>query len=152
MTALQYRKTHSSDVEAQFDVRSKTRENPISKARLAEMGVTPASMVEGLESGEFCGWVCLSGSSVVGFCTGHIATGEVLVLAVLPAFEGQGIGKQLLGRVVADLKQAGTSMIWLSADSDSAIRAHGFYRQLGWRPNGEVLENGDEILVLSATV
>lgn len=152
MTALQFRKTQNNDVEALFDVRGKTRENPIPKARLAEMGVTPASMVEGLESGELLGWVCLSDSSVVGFCTGHIATGEVLVLAVLPAFEGQGIGKQLLGKVVADLQQAGANLIWLSADSNSAIRAHGFYRQLGWRPSGEVLENGDEILVLSATV
>ncbi len=149
---LEFRKTQNNDVEALFDVRSKTRENPISKARLAEMGVTPASMVEGLEAGELCGWVCLSGSSVVGFCTGHIATGEVLVLAVLPAFEGQGIGKQLLGRVVADLQQAGAKLLWLSADSNSAIRAHGFYRQLGWVPSGEVLENGDEVLVLNATV
>ncbi|WP_394170691.1 GNAT family N-acetyltransferase [Saccharospirillum alexandrii] len=152
MAALQFRKTQNNDVEALFDVRGKTRENPIPKARLAEMGVTPASMVEGLESGELLGWVCLSDSLVVGFCTGHIATGEVLVLAVLPAFEGQGIGKQLLGKVVADLQQTGANLIWLSADSNSAIRAHGFYRQLGWRRSGEVLENGDEILVLSATV
>lgn len=152
MTALQYRKTQRNDVEAQFDVRSKTRENPISKARLAGMGVTPASMVEGLESGELCGWVCLNDTSVVGFCTGHIATGEVLVLAVLPAFEGRGIGKQLLGRVVEDLQQAGANLIWLSADSNSAVRAHGFYRQLGWLPSGEVLDNGDEILELRYTI
>lgn len=152
MQTLQYRKTESKDVDAQFDVRSKTRENPISIARLAEMGVTPASMVEGLESGELCGWVCLCNSSVVGFCTGYIATGEVLVLAVLPAFEGQGIGKQLLGRVVEDLQQGGASLIWLSADSDSAIRAHGFYRQLGWVPSGEVLGNGDEVLEFQASI
>lgn len=148
MAALQYRKTRNTDVEALFDVRGKTRENPIPKARLAEMGITPASMIEGLESGELLGWVCLSDSSVVGFCTGHIATGEVLVLAVLPAFEGQGIGKQLLSRVVADLQQAGANRIWLSADSNSAVRAHGFYRRMGWRPSGEVLANGDEILEL----
>lgn len=152
MTALQYRKTQNNDVEALFDVRSKTRENPISRARLAEVGVTPVSMIEGLESGELCGWVCLSDSSVVGFCTGHIATGKVLVLAVLPAFEGQGIGKQLLGRVVEDLQQTGARLIWLSADSNSGIRAHGFYRQLGWVPSGEVLENGDEILELRSSI
>lgn len=57
MTALQFRKTQNNDVEALFDVRGKTREKPVPKARVAEMGVTPASLVEGLESGALCGWV-----------------------------------------------------------------------------------------------
>lgn len=152
MAVLKYRHTQTHHVDALFEVRSNTRDNPISKVRLAEMGVTPASMREGLESGALCSWVCTTNAQVVGFCTGHIATGEVLVLAVLPAFEGQGVGKQLLGRVVAELQQLGARLIWLSADSNSAVRAHGFYRKLGWRPTGDVLENGDEILVLSASV
>ena len=83
---------------------------------------------------------------MVGFCTGQISTGKVLVLAVLPAFEGLGVGKQLLGKVVAKLLQSGKNPVWLAADSNSAVSAHGFYRRLGWEPIGQVLENGDEIL------
>ncbi|WP_037338693.1 GNAT family N-acetyltransferase [Saccharospirillum impatiens] len=150
MTTLHFRKTENGDVTALFDVRSKTRENPISTARLAEMGVTHASTVEGLETGQLCSWVCLSGPNVVGFCTGHLPTGEVLVLAVLPEFEGQGIGKQLLGNVVDAIQQGGTHPIWLSADSNATVKAHGFYRRLGWVPSGQTLGNGDEVLELDS--
>lgn len=144
--SLCFRETRCDDVNQLFYVRSKTRENPISKARLAELGITHASSVEGFESGDLYGWVCVNHEKVVGFCTGQISTGEVLVLAVLPAFEGQGVGKQLLSKVVDKLLQSGTTSVWLAADRNSAVRAHGFYRRLGWEPTGQVLENGDEIL------
>ncbi|WP_434985434.1 GNAT family N-acetyltransferase [Vreelandella zhaodongensis] len=144
--ALHYRKTRSDDVGELFDVRSKTRENPISIDRLAQMGITHAAVAAGIESGDLHGWVCMSQKRIVGFCTGDITTGEVLVLAVLPDFEGQGVGKQLLGNVVGKLRRSGVNPVWLAADRNSAVRAHGFYRRLGWVPTGEVLENGDEIL------
>lgn len=143
---LHYRKSRTVDINDLFDVRSKTRENPISRARLAQMGVTHASLADGLESGLLCSWVCTSDERVVGFCIGDTSTGEVLVLAVLPDFEGLGIGKQLLRRVVDQLLVSELNSVWLAADSNPSIRAHGFYRFLGWRPTGEVLENGDEIL------
>ncbi|MFC7367145.1 GNAT family N-acetyltransferase [Vreelandella zhaodongensis] len=143
---LHYRKTQSDDVSALFEVRGKTRENPISIQQLAQMGITHAAIVAGFESGEWFGWVCVSQERVVGFCTADMATGEVLVLAVLADFEGKGVGKQLLGNVVDQLQRSGANPIWLAADSNAGVRAHGFYRQLGWVPTGEVLENGDEIL------
>jgi hypothetical protein len=34
------------------------------------------------------------------------------------------------------------------ASADPTVRAHGFYRALGWRPTGERTANGDEILEL----
>ena len=144
--SLCFRETRCDDVDELFDVRSKTRENPISRTRLAQLGITHASSVEGFESGDLYGWVCVSHEKVVGFCTGQSSSGKVLVLAVLPAFEGLGVGKQLLGKVVAKLLQSGKNPVWLAADSNSAVRAHGFYRRLGWEPIGQVLENGDEIL------
>lgn len=149
--ALHFRKTQSNDVSGLFEVRGKTRDNPISKQQLAQMGITHAAVVEGLESGELYGWVCVNQDSVVGFCTGDMATGEVLALAVLPGFEGQGVGKRLLGNVVDQLQSNGANPVWLAADSNARVRAHGFYRRLGWLPTGDVLENGDEILALHAT-
>lgn len=145
---LNYRKIQSADIERMFVIRASTRENPISKERLAQMGVTPESMLQGLEREHLCGWVCLVDNAVVGFCCADLNTGEVLVLALLPEFEGQGIGRQLLNHVVAELKEQGTQRIWLAADSDPAIRAYGFYRKLGWVPTGERLANGDEVLIL----
>jgi GNAT superfamily N-acetyltransferase len=84
----------------------------------------------------------------VGFCNGDGTTGEVLVLAVLPEYEAKGIGKKLLTCVVEWLRSIGFEQPWLAASPESSVRAHGFYRSLGWRPSGRVLENGDEILQL----
>ncbi|HDZ48232.1 hypothetical protein LCGC14_0209900 [marine sediment metagenome] len=147
-----YRKTRIEDIDALFEVRSKTRENPISKERLAQMGITSISSANGFKGGELCGWVCLEQETIIGFCTGHIPTGEILVLALLPDFEGHGIGRTLLSRVVAELQKHSSNSVWLSADPNPAIRAHGFYRRLGWKATGNVLENGDEILEFYSSV
>ncbi len=72
----------------------------------------------------------------------------MLVLAVLDGHEGLGIGARLLTRVVRWLRSEDHPQPWLAASPDPRIRAHGFYRALGWRPTGEALENGDQILVL----
>src|SRR5258705_8572345 len=74
-----------------FDVRGATRENAISRERLAALGITPTSVAEHLAAGATRGWVCVSESRIVGFCIGELATGEVLVLAVLAHVEGGGI-------------------------------------------------------------
>lgn len=143
----QYRKTQSADVDRLFVIRARTRENPIPVERLAQMGITPAATRLGFEREQLYGWVCLCEEVIVGFCSADLKTGEVLVLALLPEFEGQGIGRQLLEHVVADLRRNGQSSIWLAADSNSGVRAHGFYRRLGWEPSGQTLDNGDEVLV-----
>ena len=46
------------------------------------------------------------------------------------------------------MREAGIKRIGLAAPSDPALRAHGFYRAVGWMPTGERTENGDEILEL----
>jgi GNAT superfamily N-acetyltransferase len=103
-----------------------------------------------MASGRVKGWVCLHESNLVGFANGDVATGEVLVLAVLPEYERRGIGTSLLSRVVEWLRSVGSNTIWLAASPDARVRAHGFYRSLGWRPNGKKEQNGDEILVLDS--
>lgn len=152
MTELYLRETQPSDIDTLFEIRAATRENPISRERLAQSGITPESSVADLNNGTTRGWVCLHRDRIVGFCTGNRDSGEVLVLAVLPDYEGRSIGKALLVQVVEWLRQAGPGKVWLAAAPDPGIRAYGFYRSLGWRPNGCLDSNGDEILELPLPV
>lgn len=146
--AVSFREMREDDIDELFDVRGATRENAISRERLAGMGITPASVAENLAAGRTRGWVCACESRIVGFCIGESAGGEVLVLAVLPEFEGRGIGKTLLSLAVGWLQSFRPVRIWLGASPDPGTRSYGFYRSLGWRPVGEKDEHGDEVLVL----
>lgn len=145
---LIFRKIQPSDIDACFTVRARTRENPVSREQLAAVGITPEAFAAALEGERVKGWVCEDSGQVVGFCSGDAETGEVLVLAVLPEYEGQGVGRRLLGEVVDELRALGHRRVWLAASPDPAVRAHGFYRAQGWRPTGDVDGIGDEILVL----
>jgi GNAT superfamily N-acetyltransferase len=145
---LKIRETQPGDIEEMFSVRARTRQNPISKERLATYGITSESSAADMANGRVKGWACFHHSVLVAFCNGDSTTGEVLVLAVLPEYEGMGIGKRLLSHVVEWLRSAGFERPWLAASPDPSIRAHGFYRALGWQHNGQVLANGDEILHL----
>jgi ribosomal protein S18 acetylase RimI-like enzyme len=69
---------------------------------------------------------------VVGFAMGNRVNGEMWVIAVLPYYEGRGIGAELLRRVEDWLWSQGWSEIWLTTDVDPALRAYGFYRRQGW--------------------
>jgi ribosomal protein S18 acetylase RimI-like enzyme len=141
-----FRETQLSDIRSLFSVRARTRENALSHEQLALLGITPESAAAGLSSGRIKGWVCVDAANLVGFCNVDSETGEVLVLAVLPEYEGRGIGKRLLSDALGFLRSTGFSEAWLAASSDATVRAHGFYRALGWRPTGGKLEHGDEIL------
>jgi ribosomal protein S18 acetylase RimI-like enzyme len=143
-----FRQTLPSDVPALFEVRARTRENGMSPQQLLEIGITPESVAADIASGKVTSWICLDESKPVGFCNGDVETGEVLVLAVLADYEGKGIGKRLLAAVVEALRSAGCDKIWLAASSNPAVRSHGFYRYLGWRPTGQHTANGEEILRL----
>jgi ribosomal protein S18 acetylase RimI-like enzyme len=145
---LEFRETQVADLDALFDLRGRTRQNPISLEALAKVGITPGSTERELTAGNIWGAVCTHNTRAVGFCTGDVRTGEILVLAVLPDYEGHGVGKQLLSRVADRLQAAGAERIWLAASADPTVRAHGFYRALGWMPNGQRMANGDEILEL----
>jgi hypothetical protein len=48
---VMFREICAADIEALLDVRAATRENAIPRERLAQMGITPTSIAEGLASG-----------------------------------------------------------------------------------------------------
>ena len=135
------------DLPAVFSVRLSTIENAIAMQELEEdYDVTPKSLTEAMNS-HVSGWLCEDSEAVVGFSMGDRLNGEVQVVAVLPEYEGNGIGKSLLTKVQKWLFSAGHEEIWLGANPDPTLRAYGFYRKLGWKATGR-LKGDDEIMVL----
>ena len=146
LTPLTYRAAVPGDVAACVDIRGRTRENAVSVERLSALGITVESWSESVRCGSLPGYVCLAEGEIVGYCFGATASGEVEVLALLPSFENQGIGKALLARVVETLGGFGFTRLILGCSADPASRSHGFYRHLGWRSTGTVDARGDELL------
>ena len=127
-------------------LRGLTRENAVSEDRLREYGVTVQSWAADIESGALPGWVARSAGRIVGHCFGAAKTGEVVVLALHPAHEGQGLGSQLLRRVVQELRNHGHARLFLGCSPDPQVRSYGFYRHLGWKSTGAFDAHGDEVL------
>ena len=135
-----------SDVAACVDIRGRTRENAVSAEQLSAVGISVASWSESVRRGSLPGYVCLAQDELVGYCFGATASGEIEVLALLPAFENLGIGKTLLNHVVDTLSGIGFTRLFLGCSSDPASRSYGFYRHLGWRSTGTFDARGDEVL------
>ena len=147
---LTYREMQVGDLPAVFAVRLSTVENAITMAELeARYGITPQSLAAAMGS-HVRGWLCEAAGTVVGFAMGDRSNGEVQVVAVLPAYEGRGIGGCLLARVQTWLFAEGHEEIWLLATPDPSIRAYGFYRRLGWRAAGSP-RGGEEVMKLHRT-
>ncbi|MDP3085599.1 MAG: GNAT family N-acetyltransferase [Rubrivivax sp.] len=131
-----------------IELRGLTRENPITADALRSFGITAESWAQDIESGQTRGFMALSGTRMVGYCFGDFNTGEVLVLAVRPAYEGRGIGQRLLAMLVELLKGHGHTRLFLGCSPDPAVRSYGFYRHLGWQSTGSLDTHGDELLEL----
>lgn len=143
---LTYRTAIPDDIAACIELRGKTRENAVSVERLRALGVTLESWSADVADGNYLGYVCEEEGRMVGYCFGDKTTGEIVVLALLPEWEGKGIGKRLLDRVVRDFVTLGYRRVFLGCSSNPAVRSYGFYRHLGWRSTGTFDAANDEVL------
>jgi GNAT superfamily N-acetyltransferase len=143
-----YRELVPADMAAVFDLRVRTWHNPHGAAELHRLGITPDSVIELMRTSHR-GWVAEEGNRIVGFAMGNQRTGEMWVIAVLPEYENQGVGRGLLTRVEDWLWSAGWSEIWLTTDTDEQCRAVGFYRRQGW--HDWKIENGDRFMKKGST-
>ena len=128
---MNFRSIAFDDVEALFDVRTRTRENAYTLDELRRLDITPASVRARLAA-TFNGWLCAVGDRVVGFAMADRSTGELWVIAVLPEHEGKGIGGELMRRAEEWLWSSGCERAWLTTDIDPRLRGYGFYRHRGW--------------------
>lgn len=137
-----------SDAAECVELRGKTRENAVSAERLAAVGITVDSWAHDIATGKLPGHVCAVDGELAGYCFGDRETGEVVVLALLPQFENQGIGRELLTKVIRDLASFGHARLFLGCSNDPASRSYGFYRHLGWVSTGALDKFKDEVLEL----
>ena len=144
--AFTFHAASADDTTAFITLRGQTRENAVSKERLAEAGITADTWAAMIDSGNLPGFVCRHDGQLAGYCFGDRTTGEIVVLALLPPFEGVGAGKTLLELVMAELRAQGHARLFLGCSDDPASRSYGFYRHLGWTSTGEKDHFGDEVL------
>jgi ribosomal protein S18 acetylase RimI-like enzyme len=140
---MKFRVIIAADVPELFKVRVATRENALSLAQLADLGITEDSVRLMLQK-THRGWLCEIEGRIAGFAIGNGDTGEMWVIAVLPEFEGMGIGSKLLGLVEEWLFYFGWDEIWLTTDMDTTLRAFGFYLKHGWTDSG--VKNGNKYM------
>jgi GNAT superfamily N-acetyltransferase len=138
-----FREITPADVDALFAVRTATRENRLSREELALRGITEDAVRARLAR-SFRGWLCECDGRVVGFAMGDGGAGELEVVAVLPEYEGRGIGTRLLELVETWLRSLGWPELWLFTDPDPALRAYAFYTRRGWTDAG--LEGGNRVM------
>jgi ribosomal protein S18 acetylase RimI-like enzyme len=143
---VELRPATAADIAACVDLRGRTRENAVSAQRLAAMGITVASWSKDVATGALAGFVCMDGQTLAGYAFGDRVSGEVVVLAVLPQYEGQGLGRRLLQRIVEHLSAAGHERLFLGCSTDPRTRSFGFYRRLGWSSTGTIDRFDDEVL------
>lgn len=143
--SMEFREARLPDLKLPAGIRAAAE----ARALLLRLGIEfPVTQGDLLLIGRIKLWECADESKVIGHCSGDVATGEVLSLSVHPSYEGRGVGRMLLSLVVGWLQAEGVKRIWLVASSDPSQRAFGFYRELGWRPTGELVTNSSEILAL----
>lgn len=141
-----YREMEKSDIADCFKVRTSVHENSFSIEALRQAGITEES-VAGMLLTSHKGWVCESHGRIVGFSMGNKVTAEFWVVAVLPEYEGRGIGRNLM-KLTQDwlLLDSGHGEIWLTTSPDTSSRAYALYVKLGWKDCG--IENNQRILKL----
>ncbi|BDY04770.1 GNAT family N-acetyltransferase [Ferrimonas sp. YFM] len=136
MSQIQLRPANWEDIPAIQVVRNAVREN-----RLSVPGSIKDADVASYLKERGRGWVCEVGDRIVGFSIADAADASIWALFLLPEWEGQGLGRQLLDAACDWLFAQGVKEIRLS--TDARTRAHGFYLHLGWQEagtkcNGEV--------------
>jgi len=128
---LRFRPAAAADIPAIFDIRTAVRENAISLERLAEVGITPTSVLASLGNTRR-GWVMENTErTVVAFVMVELEQSKVLGLFTRPGWENRGCGTTLLRAATNCLFELGAQTIWLTTGGDSP--AADFYRHRGWR-------------------
>jgi GNAT superfamily N-acetyltransferase len=124
-----------TDIEALFEIRTSVHDNHQSRCELATVGITPDSIRQMLQDASRA-WLGLEDGVPVAFSMANAEQATVFAMFVRPGHEDRGFGRRLMREAEAWLFSRECDEIWLLTSADPGIRAHGFYRHLGWQPAG----------------
>ena len=129
------RTAQHQDIETLFEIRTSVRENYQSREEIAELGITPDSVVKMLQT-DCNAWIAELENQSIGFSIANKTEKTIFGIFVLPSFEGQGAGRALMQAAEDWLWFHDIEEIWLLTDQNPKLRAYGFYLHLGWIPLG----------------
>jgi GNAT superfamily N-acetyltransferase len=132
---LMFREARTADIAQMREIRAAVTEN-----KLSDPERITAQMIEDYLTTLGKGWVCEQDGCVLGFSFAARKSQSIWALFVRPGYEGQGIGKRLLGLATDWLFDHGAARVVLGTAPDT--RADQFYRAQGWS-RGELLANGE---------
>jgi L-amino acid N-acyltransferase YncA len=135
MNSATIRIASAHDIDALFDIRTSVQENYQGLEELAGIGFTHDSVREMLDA-DARAWIAEVGGEAVAFSMAKRAQRVVFAVFVRPGHEGRGLGRALMQRAEAWLFGSGADEIQLTTGSDPSLRAHGFYRRIGWKEDG----------------
>ena len=119
------------DIDTLFELRTSVVENYQSREEIAELGITPQSVSQMLDT-DCCAWIAEIGERAIGFSIANAMEKTIFGIFVRPAFEGRGAGRALMQAAESWLFSKGIEEIWLVTGNDPNLRAYGFYLHLGW--------------------
>lgn len=123
------------DIDTLFEIRTSVTENHQSREEIAELGITPETVAEMLQT-DCCAWIVEIDNQAVGFSIANRTEQTIFGVFVLPDYEGRGVGRCLVRAAEEWFWSAGILEIWLVTGNDPNLRAYGFYTHLGWIPVG----------------
>ena len=138
---MNIRLVQQNDIETLFDIRTSVVENYQSREVIAELGITPETVAEMLQT-DCRAWVAELEHQLIGFSIANATAKTIFGMFVRPEFEGQGAGRRLMQAAETWLWSQDIDEIWLLTDNNSTLRAYGFYLHLGWIPVG-VQDDGE---------
>lgn len=138
---MNIRVAQHDDIDTLFEIRTSVIENHQSREEIAELGITPESVSQMLET-DCCAWIAEIDGQPIGFSIANATEETIFGIFVLPRFEGLGAGRALMQAAEDWLWSEGLEEIWLITGNDPRLRAYGFYLHLGWIPVG-VESEGD---------
>ena len=133
---MNIREANVGDIKQIQVVRNSVLENVLSNPNL----VTDAACEEFITA-RGKGWVCEINGEIVGFSIVDLKEHNVWALFLNPAFEKQGLGRQLHDVLLNWYFNQTAQTVWLG--TSPGTRAELFYRKAGWqatgtRANGEI--------------
>ena len=130
-----------ADIDTLFAIRTAVVQNHLSREQMADLGITPQVLADSIREAP-CVWLAEVEGQPAAFSMVNFDSGEVFAMFVLPAYEGRGLGRQLIAVAEAALFEHHPTL-YLITDGRGEIRANGFYQRLGWTQVGRV--EGDDV-------